>query len=134
MTTPIIPDSIIQLFANEIYKINLKVADAICKKYNLDPNEVKETLKDELQVSLDIIPSEQLNVKVVQKRSYGTKTPPELRCEGRVYHKDKNEYSQCIRKKSNDCCYCYYHSENLPFGNINDKEPPLKEVKKRGVY
>lgn len=133
MTTPIIPDSIIQLFANEIYKINLKVADTICAKYHLDPVEVKETLKKELQVTLNIVPYEQLNIKIVQKRSYGLNTPPELRCEGRVYHKDKNELTQCIRKKKIDC-YCSYHSKKLPYGNINEEAPILKDIKKNKIY
>jgi hypothetical protein len=134
MTTPIVTESIVQLFANEIYKINLRVAEVICTKYNLDINEVSETLKEQLNVTLNIVPEEEQKVKIVQKRSYGMKTPTELRCEARTYHKDKNEYSQCIRKKNEKNCYCKYHQEKLPFGNINQEAPPLKEVNKRVIY
>jgi hypothetical protein len=119
MTAVLIPESIIQIFANEIFKINLKVADTIAKKYNLDVNDVKETLKKELQISLNIIPEEEQKFKLVKKKVNGKNTKIEDRCYARVFHKEDNEYRQCSRRKNIDCKnYCKTHSKTLPHGNI----------------
>ena len=41
MTTPIVPDFILELFKNEIKKINLSLLEEMCKTYSIDINEAK---------------------------------------------------------------------------------------------
>jgi hypothetical protein len=119
MTTPIIPESIIQLFANEINKINEKVVKLISNKYKLNEDELNELVRKEL--NLTIIPEKEQKFKLVKAKVNGKNTNIEDRCEGRVYHKDTHEYKQCIRRKKVDCdLYCKTHYKKLPFGNIKD--------------
>lgn len=134
MTTPIIPSSIVQLFANEVYKINLQIIETICKKYNLDQDDVKKTLKKEMNLSIKIIPQEEQKFKLVKRRMYNKDIPQESKCIGRVYHQDDNEFTQCRRKMSDtSSCLCRQHQQKLPWGTINDPEP-VKEVRRRGLY
>jgi hypothetical protein len=132
MTTPIIPEFIVELFANEIYKINIRMVDIICTKYNLNVDDVKQTLEKELKISLTIDPSKTI-IKLIKKNKYGSKTTKENRCQGRVYHKDDNEYVQCSRKKFENTSCCKTHNCKQPYGNINDPEPELKEKKKKSI-
>jgi hypothetical protein len=108
MTTPIIPESIIQLFANEINKINEKVVKLISNKYKLNEDELNELVRKEL--NLTIIPEEEQKYKLVKAKVNGKNTKLEDRCEGKVYDKEKQEYRQCIRRKKIDC-YCKTHSK-----------------------
>ena len=68
MTTPIIPEFIVELFANEIYKINLRIVDIICSKYNLNVDDVKQTLEKDLNISFTINTD---NIKLIKKNKYG---------------------------------------------------------------
>ena len=131
MTTPIIPEFIVELFANEIYKINLRIVDIICSKYNLNVDDVKQTLEKDLNISFTINTD---NIKLIKKNKYGSNTTKENRCEGRVYHKDDNEYVQCSRKRYENTSYCKTHNYKQPYGSINHPEPELKEKKKQTIY
>lgn len=134
MTTPFIPDFIVKLFEKEIYSININILHAICKRYSIDFDDAKETLKKDLNINLDVVKNDIYNLKISKKRTYGKNTPQEKRCIGRVYHKQDNEYVQCIRKKQGDCNTCKTHSKSCPYGTIDDPLPEEKEITKRNIY
>lgn len=134
MTTPLVPDFIVKLFEKEITAINYKILETICSTYSIDFGQAKETLKNKLNINLDIITNDICKMKITKKRSYGKKTLTENRCIGRVYHILNNDFAQCIRKKQDGCNTCKTHSQRCPYGTIHDPEPELKAVQKRNIY
>lgn len=131
MTTTLIPDFIVRLFEAEIFKINKRIIEYVCAKYNLNTNEVIEDVKKNMNITLNVIPE---HIKITKIRDYGVNTTEEERCIGRVYHKSNNEYVRCIRRGLPGCNKCKTHLNKCVYGTINDPEPEGKEVIKRVIY
>jgi hypothetical protein len=129
MTTPIVPDFILELFKNEIKKINLGLLEEMCKTYNIDIEEAKTKLKDSLNINFDLNKNEK--IKIVNKQK---ELPSEERCIARLFRKKDMEVFQCSRRKK-ECDFCkkhekMYDEDRLKYGTINDDIPEALSEKK----
>jgi len=129
MTTPIVPDFILELFKNEIKKINLGLLEEMCKTYNIDIDEAKTKLKDSLNINFDLNKNEK--IKIVNKQK---ELPSEERCIARLFRKKDMEVFQCSRRKK-ECDFCkkhekMYDEDRLKYGTINDDIPEALSEKK----
>ena len=129
MTTPIVPDFILELFKNEIKKINLGLLEEMCKTYSIDIEEAKTKLKDSLNINFDLNKNEK--IKIVNKQK---ELPSEERCIARLFRKKDMEVFQCSRRKK-ECDFCkkhekMYDEDRLKYGTINDDIPEALSEKK----
>lgn len=139
MTAPIVPDFILELFKNEIKKINLGLLEEICKTYDIDINEAKTKLQDSLNINFDLNKNEK--IKIVNKQK---ELPSEERCIARLFRKKDMEVFQCSRRKK-ECDFCKKHEkmndeDRLKYGTINDDVPEalsekkLIKIKKKTIF
>jgi len=138
MTTPIIPDFILDLFKDEIKKINLVLLEEMCKIYNIDIDDAKLKLQDSLNINFKLKNNEK--IKILKKRK---DTPSEERCIARLFRKSELIILQCnCKKKEGDFCKRHLKMENerrLKYGTINDEIPEelsdenLKKIKKKSI-
>jgi ribosomal protein S17E len=138
MTAPIVPDFILNLFKNEIKKINISILEKFCKEFTINFDEAKIKLKDSLNIDFDLVNNEK--IKVVNKQK---ELPSEDRCIARLFRKKDMEVNQCSRKKK-DCDFCKRHEKmndenRLKYGTINDEIPEeisekkLNKIKKKNI-
>jgi hypothetical protein len=142
MTSPIIPDFITKIFAQEIARINLQLLKAICDRHDLDFDIEKKFLKDKIDIDLDVINE---NIEIFKKkRSYGDNISPEDRCKARTFNIKDHDFKQCCRKHMPDVLFCKLHErmnkENkLKYGDISGDVPEdilekIKKINKRTIY
>jgi len=129
MTTPIVPDFILELFKNEIKKINLDLLEEICKTYDINIEDAKNKLKDSLNINFELNKNEK--IKIVNKQK---ELPTVERCVARLFRKKELEIVQCSRRKKN-CEFCkkhekMYDEDRLKYGTINDDVPEELSEKK----
>jgi hypothetical protein len=138
MTAPVVPDFILNLFKNEIKKINLTIIENLCKIYNIDIDEAKLKLQDSLNINFELNKNEKLHFTTKQKE-----LPTEDRCIARLFIKKDIEITQCSRRKK-DCDFCKKHKKmniegRLKYGTINEEKPSeisdtkLNKIKKKSI-
>lgn len=137
MTTPCVPDFILNLFQNEIRKINLQMLEKFCKVFNVDIEDAKIKLKDQLNIVFEPVKNEIVTIVKKQKE-----IDPDKRCNARVLR--KYEMGQCSRKKIEDCIFCKKHQKmndagKLKYSTIDSPVPKdikdkLENRKKYNVY
>lgn len=138
MTAPVVPDFILNLFKNEIKKINLTIIENLCKIYNIDIDEAKLKLQDSLNINFELNKNEKLHFTTKQKE-----LPTEDRCIARLFIKKNIEITQCSRRKK-DCDFCKKHKKmniegRLKYGTINEEKPSeisdtkLNKIKKKSI-
>lgn len=121
MTSPIIPDFILELFRDEVKKVNLTFLERMCTLYKIDFEEAKNKLAKELKVSFEITTNEKVVIVKKQKEQ-----DPEIRCIARVYRKKDLEVFQCTRKKHGEFCGTHqkmFDKGTLKYGTIHEDVP-----------
>ena len=113
MTTPVVPDFILGLFQNEIYKINLVLLEKICQIYKINFNEATKRLKDELKVNLTLNQDERIKI---------VKTRPKLdsceRCKALLLKRSDLELEQCSRRHHPEKEFCKIHQNMHDNGTL----------------
>ncbi len=138
MKAPVITDFIINLFKNEIKKINLTIVENLCKIYNIDIDDAKLKLQDSLNINFELNKNDKLQFITKQKE-----LPVEDRCIARLFVKKNLEITQCSRRKKN-CEFCKKHNKmnnegRLKYGTIEDEKPielstpVLNKIKKKSI-
>jgi hypothetical protein len=124
MTTPLVPDFILQLFQDEVHKINSVVVQKMCTIYKIDYEDAVAKLADEAAIKLTL--SNNQKIKLVKKQK---EADPKHRCQARVFRKKDLEVLQCTRKTpAEGACFCKRHQKmhdegRLKYGTINDVKP-----------
>ncbi len=148
MTCAIIPDFILQLFEKEIIKVVDGVVNKICVEYSLDNDEVKQRLKETLDINLQVIDSDIEQVKIVKKHHHASTSKSESNehcCEARLFIQNELVVRQCSRSKMENSKFCKTHqkqfdSNTLKWGTIHDEKPEeistakLKQRVKKTLY
>jgi hypothetical protein len=139
------------MFEREITKINSVIVHKICQTYNLDEEEVKQTLSNDLKLNFNIIHEDIEQIKIVKKhqpkqssgQSSKTKTKEDVvdddhqpekeptddtQCEARVFIAGDLIVKQCSRPKFDKHKLCKLHQRlcdegNLKYGTIHDEKP-----------
>lgn len=136
MTTPILPEFVLQLFQCEVTKVVHAEIKRVCELYNLDFEEVAQRLGHvELQTT------EHPGFRIMKKNE--KIAPKEVRCVARMLH--DLEVKQCTRARCEGSELCRRHSNmrsgnRLKYGTINDPLPDelrpevLNEKKKNTIY
>lgn len=128
MTTPMIPDFIIDMFENEIRKVMNDALTVVAKEYNLDLQQIRRKVEKKIEMKLEIVPDTYETVKITKLKP--RKIPdPESRCLARV--KKDNIICQCSFQAADGAGkqFCTRHLTKMRYGTIND--PPIKETRKR---
>ena len=111
---PLVSNDLMKTMMDEFDKMLIRVS----KNYNLEYNEVKEFLKDDLS---------KFSIKLGVKKRNRRVLPADKQCMGR-----KLDGHQCTRGRyREDSDYCKSHDNKLPLGRIDD-ELQLKEPQQRG--
>lgn len=124
MTTPLVPDFILQLFQDEVHKINSVVVQKMCQMYNIDYDDAVTKLAKEAAIKLTLSNNEK--IKLVKKQK---EPDAKQRCHARVFRKKDLEVFQCTRKTpAEGACFCKRHQKmndegRLKYGTINDVKP-----------
>jgi hypothetical protein len=138
MTAPVVPDFVLNLFKNEIKKINLIIIENLCKIYKIDIDDAKLKLEDSLNMNFELNKNDKLQFTTKQKE-----LPVEDRCIARLFYKKQLEVTQCSRRKKN-CEFCKKHDKmniegRLKYGTINEEKPAeisetqLLKLKKKSI-
>jgi hypothetical protein len=134
MTCPLIPHFIFKMFEKEVVKINITIIEKICRLYNLDIDEVKSQLTQDININFNIIDENIEQVKIIKKH-VNNKTDNEqeiekekILCDARIYNASDLVVKQCSRSRMKDCNFCKLHQRlheegNLKYGTINDEKP-----------
>ena len=132
MTTPILPEFILNLFQIEVQSIVEKELKRMCKLYDIDFEEARKKLG-----YVDMNVTETPGFRLMKKREKFA--PMENRCQARMLH--DLEIKQCSRHKCEDSELCKKHlNMKLKYGLINDPIPDelrpevLNEKKKNNIY
>ena len=152
MTCAVVPQFIFDMFEREITKINSVIVHKICQTYNLDEEEVKQTLSNDLKINFNIIHEDIEQIKIVKKhqpkqsallnagQSSKTKTEEDVvdqhvnevtddtQCEARVFIACDLIVKQCSRPKFDKHKLCKLHQRlhdegKLKYGTIHDDKP-----------
>jgi len=140
MTTPLIPDFILKLFQDEIRKVTSLMLEKFCQVFEIDLDEAKARLKNELNIELELTANPY--IKIIKKQK---QLEPSERCIANVFHKERLELCQCSRRKLfDDSKMCKRHhrmwaDDRLQHGTIEDeKEGDVKKkvlkLKKYVIY
>jgi hypothetical protein len=140
------------MFEREITKINSIIIHKICQRYNLDEEEVKQTLSNDLQINFNIIHEDIEQIKIIKKhqpkqsattnigQSSQTKMEhddnkvvddaptKDTQCEARVFIASDLIVKQCSRPKLEGHKLCKLHQRlheegKLKYGTIHEDKP-----------
>lgn len=135
MTTPIIPEFVLQLFEKEINKIVQSEIKRVCDHYTLNFEEVTTKLG-----RVSITSTETPGFRLMKKKEKFA--PDDQRCCVRMLH--DLEVKQCSRSRSQgDMCTLHYNmrkNNRLRYGTIHDPLPDelrpevLNEKRKKSIY
>lgn len=125
MTTPIIPDYVLQVLEAEMASISWVVIEKLCTFYNLDKNDVQSKLKDFMFTKLDIETNELIRIVRCKPRH---EKPSEERC--KAYVGTVLDMKQCKNSKCFGFHFCKTHQKKfdagtLKFGHMNIPPPPV---------
>lgn len=148
MTCAIVPDFILQLFEKEIIKVVDGVVNKLCEEYSLDIQEVRERLKETLDINLHVVDSDIEQMKIVKKHQHASTSKSESSehcCEARLFIHNELVVRQCSRGKMENSRFCKTHqkqfdSNTLKWGTIHDEKPEeistakLKHKVKKTLY
>lgn len=148
MTSPIIPDFILKMFEQEVTKINIIIVDKICDLYDLDIDEVKQQLSDELDMNFNVINDNIEQIKVIKKHNAkpdASTLDKSTLCIARVFIQSELKVKQCSRHKLDGQNFCKLHlklhqNNTLKYGTIHDQKPDeistekLNRKVKRNIY
>ena len=122
MTSPIIPDYILDLFRGEVAKVNITFLKRLCEMYKIDFEEAKQKLAKDLKIPFEITTNEKIVIIKKQKEQ-----DPELRCIARLFKKKDLEVMQCTRKKKGgELCGIHqkmFDNDKLKYGLITEEVP-----------
>jgi flagellar basal body P-ring protein FlgI len=134
MTSPMIPEVILDLFQNEINRIVKIAIKKICDEYDIDFEEATKIADIKLDLTLDNLHiSKKQNPKILIKE----------RCQARMLR--NIGIQQCSRSKCDDTEFCKLHFKSfkngtLKYGKITDPIPIdlddyfLNMKNKRNIY
>ena len=132
MTTPLIPDFIIDLYENEMRKFAINVIDVIASRKKIDKEELYKIVEKGTGFDLKIVPESTETIKIVKIKP--RKLPDaEERCIARTY---KNGiYCRCTFHRSKGKDFCKRHNlKPLKFGTIDDPDITPDDKKYHKIY
>lgn len=123
MTTPLLPDVILDLFQDEVKKINKSYIAELCKIYNIDFEEACQKMEEAGNISFTLVDNQY--VKLVKKHK---PVEDNERCHARIYSQKDLIVAQCSRQKRDETNFCRMHAKmrdegRLKYGTIHDKTP-----------
>lgn len=163
MTCAIVPQFIFDMFEREIVKINSVIVHRICQRYNLDEEEVRQTLSDDLKINFSIVHEDIEQIKIIKKHQpkqstlsktkmeqeddvvNDASTSTDTQCEARVFIASDLIVKQCSRPKLDGHKLCKLHQRlheegKLKYGTIHEDKPAcistakLSQKVRRKIY
>lgn len=130
MTTPTIPDYLLQVFEAEIHRVAMLQVHKVCELYALDYEEVQAALGEDVYTYMDL--KNEGQIKIIRKRPPAPELPPEKRCDARVSATERCKHA---RKYQNLCRQHYDLSRarggHLRWGLCSDEDLPPPKIKVR---
>jgi hypothetical protein len=112
MTTP---EFILDLFTDEIQRIQIDLLQKVADKYNLDHLTL---ISEFIPNKINIISNNQVRI-TIKKVQETKKIEDNNKCMARVWNRGKG--GQCSKKKLENCDYCTIHTKNRKHGRIDEQ-------------
>lgn len=126
MTTPVIPEFILQLFSDEIRKILELAVDAIVESTGNDKAAIMKLLEGKRILAPRVVKHEEEVFRIVRQKPRNKLPEDEHRCQARVCK--QHIFQQCaFSKKEGD--FCKRHHKHLKHGTVNDPLPEDRSSK-----
>lgn len=126
MTTPTIPDYLLQVFEAEIHRLSMLQVEKVCTIYDLDYEAVQAALGEDVYTYIDL--KNEGHLKIVRKRPPAPELPPEKRCQARVSATEQCKHA----RKYQNLCRQHYDLSRARWGHLrwglccDDALPPPK--------
>ena len=132
MTTPLIPDFIIDMYENEMRKFAINLIDIIANKKKLDKGELYSLVEKGTGFKLDLVSENKELIKIVKVKP--RKLPSdEERCIARTLR--NGIYCRCTFHKTNSKGFCKRHNAKpSKFGTINDPDLTPHDKRYNKIY
>lgn len=123
MTTPLVPDFVINMFENELRGIIMTVIDTLSKDFSIDREVAIKKVQRKLGMSLTIVKEDEEVIRIIKAKP--RKVPNEhQRCLARVAK--NGMLDQCSFQKLSKSDFCKRHACNhAKYGIVGDPEIEL---------